>query len=392
MIMKRFFQKKKTKMPIVTTCSNAYVIPQTLGTDFGCGEQKFIHGVYTNSSERPSHFFHNRQSGPLINFSLREEYLKQNLVKDVTKKKGRWLYAGGLFEHFGHFLSESIHRLWKYDSSEFDGVVFSCKPNIENVEHLPSYILEVLSLFNISQDNVFLAKELVCFEELVVPEQGTVLNGVPHDWYIEHLEKIQKKVPKSDSRAYEKVWVSRENFLAAGRVLGADYFINLLEEDGYNVFRPEEHSLTEQLSIILSAKKIIWEEGSSMHLLDLIGNLNSCNLILARRPHHKAFEKLLKAKCQSSYAFFDVQCLPDFRRDDDMLFSAVSLFSNGADFFNLLKETNFYSQLQEKFNEDRFLSFEKSDVLQFLHLASNEIRNSDKFSSFLETYLTTRHV
>ena len=102
-------------MPIVTTCSNAYVIPQTLGTDFGCGEQKFIHGVYTNSSERPSHFFHNRQSGPLINFSLREEYLKQNLVKDVTKKKGRWLYAGGLFEHFGHFLS----------GGTFDSIVFS---------------------------------------------------------------------------------------------------------------------------------------------------------------------------------------------------------------------------------------------------------------------------
>lgn len=70
-------------------------------------------------------------------------------MKDVIKKKGWWLYVGGFFEYFGYFLLESIYCLWKYDSFEFDGVVFLCKLNIENVEYFLSYILEVLLFFNI---------------------------------------------------------------------------------------------------------------------------------------------------------------------------------------------------------------------------------------------------
>lgn len=390
--MKRFFQKKKTKMPVESTCLNAFVVPQTLGTDFGCGEKKFIHGVYTDSLEQPDHFFHNRQSGPLINYSLREEYLKLNLIENTVKKRGKWLYAGGLFEHFGHFLSESIHRLWRYKSTEFNGVVFACKPTVNSIENLPNYVLEVFSLLGISQEKIFLARELTNFEELVVPEQGTVLNGVPHDWYVEYLQRIQDKIPKINENAYDKIWVSRENFLSAGRVLGAGYFTDLLVQNGYTVFKPEEHSLLEQLSIVLSAKKVIWEEGSSMHLLDLIGKLNSSNLVLARRPHHKAFAKLLKAKSQTSYSYFDVQCLPDFRRDDDMLFSAVSLYKNAVDFFNCLKNYGFYSDTTQQFDEIRFKNFEQNDALTFIQLASKEIRNRDKLSSFLETYLSSQSV
>lgn len=376
-------------MPVESTCSNAYVVPQTLGTDFGCGEKKFIHGVYTNSLENPDHFFHNRQSGPLINYSLREEYLKLNLTENPVKKRGKWLYAGGLFEHFGHFLSESIHRLWRYESTDFDGVVFACKPTVSSIENLPSYILEAFSLFGISREKIYLAKELTNFEELVVPEQGTVLNGIPHEWYVKYLKRIQDKTPKFNDNTYDKIWVSRENFLSAGRVLGAGYFTELLAQNGYTVFKPEEYSLIEQLSIILSAKKIIWEEGSSMHLLDLIGKLNSSNLVLARRPHHKAFAKLLKAKSQTSYSYFDVECLPDFRRDDDMLFSAVSLFRNAEDFFNFLKNNGFYSKTTQQFEKTRFKNFEQKDALTFIQVASKEIRDRDKFSSFLETCLST---
>lgn len=38
--------------------------------------------------------------------------------------KGNYLFAGPLYSHFGHILTESIHRLYGYNKDSFDGVIF----------------------------------------------------------------------------------------------------------------------------------------------------------------------------------------------------------------------------------------------------------------------------
>ncbi|NES73874.1 MAG: hypothetical protein F6K24_56180, partial [Okeania sp. SIO2D1] len=45
---------------------------------------------------------------------------------DTSKTyNGTYIYAGPFHPHFGHALTESIHRLWAFDNNLHDGVVFA---------------------------------------------------------------------------------------------------------------------------------------------------------------------------------------------------------------------------------------------------------------------------
>ena len=49
-------------------------------------------------------------------------------IKEIKNDviKGSYLYAGPLFLHFGHIMTESIHRLYGARLDKYDGIVFSC--------------------------------------------------------------------------------------------------------------------------------------------------------------------------------------------------------------------------------------------------------------------------
>lgn len=198
--------------------------------------------------------------------------------------QGRWLWGGVLWAHFGHFLVESSSRLWALPSVEEDirGIIFIPKrPKVG--KEVRGYHREYLSLFGTDLP-IQVVDRPTCVEELVVPGQGFGLGKITvgtrkfrravHDRFATHIE------PEGP----EKIYISRSKLgLGKGGLLGEEQLEALLEGEGYEIFHPQEHSLTVQVARYKAAKKVIAADGSALHLFAMVGRPDQKVAMILRR-------------------------------------------------------------------------------------------------------------
>lgn len=182
---------------------------------------------------------------------------------------GRWLWGGVLWRYFPHFVTESVTRLWALehiDTSRFDGILFTPK-NPANSDPLPGFHREFLSLMGCELP-IHEARDPCVPDQLIVPGQGFGLGDISRgtDRFIEAvaLRFGQEIAPEGP----EKLYVSRSR-LGAGRgaLLGEARLEEYLAAEGYEIFHPQAHSLTEQVARYKAARQIVAAEGSALHFL-----------------------------------------------------------------------------------------------------------------------------
>ncbi|MGZ8151557.1 MAG: glycosyltransferase 61 family protein [Methylovulum sp.] len=292
--------------------NNALIVPQSLNKDFGAGPENFSHGVVRSDGD-PLYFSHMRDNKPLLNESLQAAYLKQK----PKKLNGKWLYLGGLHNHFGHFLSESIHRTWAWSRyrDECKGVLFL--PIIDQFKlnnHFPHYSKEVLSFFGLEKHNITYITELTEVSTLIVPEPGSQLLVPASDEYIQFLSTLELHKHLANIKTPEafspKVFVSRKNYRMKGSVAGLDAFANLLKKEGYFIFCPEKYRLSVQLKVYAEAEKIIFEEGSAVHLLELFDKIKADVLLIKRRPTTRSIDCVFQPRTTRYVTYDNTMILP----------------------------------------------------------------------------------
>ncbi len=216
-----------------------------------------------------------------------------------------YVYAGIYIRHFGHFTAECIHRLWVLNRPEFaDATVIFVLRN-KTVKPLP-FFYEYLKFFGIK--NYLLVSQPTVVEKLVIAEQGSVLRGPVHPAYLKELAVIHKRNERSPSKTPAKIAVMRGH-MPKGRVLGEMALGQYLANQGYVVYKPEEHSLLDQLRTLGQAEKIIITDGSACHLFDLMGPVSADVAFLARRPDTWLDKYSLKNKVRNLYSYRKVSLL-----------------------------------------------------------------------------------
>ncbi|NEP03558.1 MAG: glycosyltransferase family 61 protein [Okeania sp. SIO2G4] len=111
---------------------------------------------------------------------------------------GTYIYGGPFHPHFGHALTESIHRLWAFDISIHDGIVFTISqpPNTSLAEYtFPLWFTQILEIIGIPLAKCVLVTNNHCiFENLIIPEPGSELTLGQKKWYFSYLEKLQHRI------------------------------------------------------------------------------------------------------------------------------------------------------------------------------------------------------
>lgn len=221
-------------------------------------------------------------------------------VKYFEFVSGRWFYGGVLHPHFGHFLTECVHRLVDFIASkdEFDGVVFLKSPWHSNWDYDPldlDYVRETLvEYFSIPPENILLCDSPLEIEKLVVSPQYHQL-GVPVcNKYLRQLGEIEttymrKYAETTPVQLEEKIFLSRANYIASGRCLGMSAIEDAYKDNGYSIVYPESYSFREQLMLIAGAKEITVEAGSAIHIFDLLGWQKSKLTVLSRRGNDQVY-------------------------------------------------------------------------------------------------------
>jgi len=253
---------------------NAFLYPATNDWKGGL----YTHGVDTNDAINiPIGQFKFGRS--LIDHEKRKLLRETVLPKKIN---GTYLYLGAASSHFGHFFSECISRFWALEPElnlQIDGVVVLPSSG----ENCKKYIELTLELLGLNHKDILYIDEFTKVDLLIIPEQGCITGNKPKEFYIDFLKKRSNPDLFKNKNLPEKIFVSRRYFKNHGRVAGMDYVAETLQNQGYFEFLPEKYSIPKQIEFICSAQEIVWEEGSAVHLLELLPYIKSRQTLIMRR-------------------------------------------------------------------------------------------------------------
>jgi hypothetical protein len=191
---------------------------------------------------------------------------------------GESVFGGIRFRHFGHFLTESLARMWFLRSRPDLPVIWlALEPD------RPAWQDGLLELLGIPAERQVLVREPVVAERILVPEPGLVIGSHLHPAQAEAMAIRQFGPP----RGRRRLWLSRtglgQGFESVARE--SELEAGLLAA-GWELLRPETLPLARQLDCLAEAEAIAGFEGSAFHLLLLAAEVRARVLILARRPRH----------------------------------------------------------------------------------------------------------
>lgn len=207
------------------------------------------------------------------------------------------LYAGPLFRHFGHALSESIHRLWpRLVYRELNGIKVAFHP-VNGVKLLP-YLVEALNLHGITAKQVIRIDRPIRFSKLIVAPQARLMAGptISSDYPALLDKSLAKRIPPAgESR---RIYVSRSKHAHTGSYYGESYIERFLLASGFEVIWPENYTVHELVGILRSSSHAVFAEGSAIHALELCGTQTPDTFVIGRRKGSvPRFTPLLSSVC-----------------------------------------------------------------------------------------------
>lgn len=232
------------------------------------------------------------------------------------------IYGGFLIRHFGHFIHESLSRLWwlapgegmerpAQDASQLlqhldADVVFFMPEWLDNGKDLLPYMEEILALLGLPARRIRILQRPLRFRQLWIP--ACVWGFATHPQTLDQrlgcdsrglmrhlLASAQVEAPALDPPG--RVYVSRSGLpLSLGRLIGDVLLDPLLADAGYRVFQPENVSLAEQIRVYSQAKDLIFMDGSSLYVLWLakLQPGTRVRVILRRRQGRWMCQQLLE--------------------------------------------------------------------------------------------------
>lgn len=203
---------------------------------------------------------------------------------EIADLKGTWMFLGPLFGHFGHFLVESICRIWAFEPlrDKIDGVIYV--PKFQNrPDHVANVYRPFLQALGVTAPMVNL-EDPTRVERLYVPVQGfgmfQMIEGAP-----EYRDFVRAHAGKSiEPKGAEKIYIARSALPAIrGSILGEKKLEAWLEAEGYEAFHPQKHPHDVQIAAYRAARQIVGVDCSPLHLLALVGDSGQKTGIVARR-------------------------------------------------------------------------------------------------------------
>lgn len=188
-----------------------------------------------------------------------------DIKSEIKKINKTAFFLGHYNNHWGHFLVESMTRLW---------------PLIDNINPDYDYIfipvncggftgthgkncLGILELFGFKKEQIKFAAEPVQYDKVIIPETTWGFEGGGyHKIQGEVFNRAAKSVEPSK---YEKVYFSRRK-LELDNLFGEDKIENVFKDNGYKVIYPEKLSTKEQIAIVKGAKHLAGISGSALHI------------------------------------------------------------------------------------------------------------------------------
>ncbi len=199
------------------------------------------------------------------------------------KRDEKVVYCGYFINHWGHFLLETVSRLWYWfeDDETVDKYVFFVKEN-ESLQFTGNY-LRFLKLLGIA-DKIDIINKPVQYREVIVPELGYFRMHYYSDKHKKIFDTVAANALKNARLpgSEKKVFFSRAHFKkASDSEIGNDLLDSFFSNNGFKLLYPEELSLEEMICYIRNAEICAMPSGTAPHNL-LFAQDNKKTIIIER--------------------------------------------------------------------------------------------------------------
>ena len=195
-------------------------------------------------------------------------------------------WGGGIDPQFGHQVADFSARLLATTLARPElSIAFSSKPERgwHTLGDTPVFFGQLLDWFGIPPERVHLVNEPTMVGELFVAPQAEQLDGPgPSPEYLDALDELAaNRLHELPVERMPALYVSRAGM--AARFAGETYLEQVLQESGVHTMRPETLPLLEQIRSYRAAERIIFAEGSAVHVLQLLGRVEADVGVIVRR-------------------------------------------------------------------------------------------------------------
>lgn len=328
---------------------------------------------------------HIRSDGKQLIFcqELPTQKLEQMDVKALPEITALVMYAGLLYQHFGHFLLESLGRLWAYKKVQHldPYVLFLLAYDPPDYLETRNFAYQVFKGFNIPLRKIIFVKDPTRIRAAIIPSQkygyGHCLRPGPEFLDFVRSFSFPKNHPAGFSGA-KNIYVSRSRLNAgAGKAVGEIYFEEYLRENGYLIFFPENFTLYEQLTVYSEAENLLFSDGSAIHACILLPSLKAKVAVIARRKDKDYdLSKILdqfKGYKQSALWIDEVTSQYQFGMDSWQSLALVDWVKVSKK----LVQAGFTRTVMSAVPEEQMLETLRADIEMHLQAISNEPRFID---------------
>ena len=243
-----------TELP-VTTYRNAVMHP--LGPWLGAwwqGGAQDEHGAFIPETG----LYHWAQSMPVASLQggaplPAQETLDESLV-----------WGGFLPAHHGHFIIDSLARLWRWPVPGARRLACIGKPDEYN-----GVMWDMLAKAGVPRDAILMLDRPTQVRELIVPYPASLCYALSSDAWTATVRRVgDAAVPGSVQRTGQPLYLSRSRFATAGYargVAGEAVLEQVLRQAGFAVAYPEELDLAAAVALVRRHEVVVAQLGSALH-------------------------------------------------------------------------------------------------------------------------------
>ncbi len=202
------------------------------------------------------------------------------------------IYGGIFFTSFGHFLCETLQRLWYAKKNPQLPIVW-VGGHVTNAQvfSVPWSLKKIFSYLNIKNTHIFIQKPTL-FKALHIPQPGFFLNRYLHPQHAEAFAQQEYPIQKG-----KYLYLSRANHRGCDNERAIE---TMLKKLGWQIYYPEKLSIKEQVKILSSAEVCLMIAGSAQHTL-LFSKNPQTRYVIIPRIHSRTYQTIAQLKSQNYY-------------------------------------------------------------------------------------------
>lgn len=209
----------------------------------------------------------------------------QPAAETLETLPGTWMFGGIVYGHFGHFIVESMARIWALAElgEKIDGIVFTPKVVGERPNRALTVYADLLKAFGVDVPTKLIVAPTQV-EKLYVPRQGfgtrDLITGSRkfREWM---TTRAGQNVPADGA---ERIYISRTKLPPMrGGLIGERVLEAYLAAEGYHMFHPQLETQNSQIAQYKAARDVISVDCSPLHLVGYVGDKGQRVAIVTRR-------------------------------------------------------------------------------------------------------------